>query len=215
MAITTFAELKTAIQNWSHRSDLDSVCGDFITLAESRFNDALRQLAMESDETLTLNSGSRTVAFPTGMRELKSLSIDKTSYREPLVQVSISALDDYIGTGDEPCAFAVTDQIEVDTAPSSNLTLIARVIKNHTGLSDSNTSNALLTSHPNVYLFGALSELYAYVQDADMQANYDMKFQEAVKLANRTAHRSRKNAKLTSDGIAGLVGYSSFDILRD
>ena len=42
MAITTYAELKTAIANWLNREDLTSVIPDFISLAEADFNRKLR-----------------------------------------------------------------------------------------------------------------------------------------------------------------------------
>ena len=38
MAITTYAELKTAVGDWLNRSDLDSVIPNFISLAEAQFN---------------------------------------------------------------------------------------------------------------------------------------------------------------------------------
>ena len=36
MAITTYAELKTAISNWLDRTDLDDRIPEFIALAEAR-----------------------------------------------------------------------------------------------------------------------------------------------------------------------------------
>ena len=42
MAISTFAELKTAAANWLDRSDLTDRIPEFIALAEARFNRILR-----------------------------------------------------------------------------------------------------------------------------------------------------------------------------
>lgn len=36
MAISTYAELKSAVADWLHRSDLDGVIPDFVALAEDR-----------------------------------------------------------------------------------------------------------------------------------------------------------------------------------
>jgi hypothetical protein len=52
MAITTFAELKTAIASWLDRSDLTSTIPDFITLFESVANRRLRVRQMEKTITL-------------------------------------------------------------------------------------------------------------------------------------------------------------------
>ena len=96
MAITTYAELKTALADWSHRADLTSKMGDFITLAESRFNDALKTKAMNAIEDLTAVVGSRFISFPTGMKKLNSLSLVVGTDWMPLEQVSARALDELI-----------------------------------------------------------------------------------------------------------------------
>ena len=41
MAISTYSELKTALTNWSKRTDLSTVLGDFIALAEARIQRSL------------------------------------------------------------------------------------------------------------------------------------------------------------------------------
>jgi hypothetical protein len=52
MAITTYAELKTAIASWLDRSDLTSTIPDFITLFEAVANRRLRVRQMEKTITL-------------------------------------------------------------------------------------------------------------------------------------------------------------------
>jgi len=54
MAISTFAELKTAAANWLDRSDLTDRIPEFIALAEARFNRILRIRAMETVSTAIL-----------------------------------------------------------------------------------------------------------------------------------------------------------------
>ena len=51
MAISTFAELKTAAANWLDRSDLTDRIPEFIALAEARFNRVLRIRDMETVST--------------------------------------------------------------------------------------------------------------------------------------------------------------------
>ena len=57
MSISTYLELKTAIQNWSKRSDTLSVIDDFIDLAESDIAVNLKVRSMEG--TATGSTGSR------------------------------------------------------------------------------------------------------------------------------------------------------------
>ena len=60
MAITTYAELQTAIANWLARDDLTTYLPDFITLFEAAANRRLRVRQMETTATLTPSSGSAT-----------------------------------------------------------------------------------------------------------------------------------------------------------
>jgi hypothetical protein len=48
MSVSTYAELKSAIASWLHRSDLTSVLSDFVTLSESKFNRRLRTRFQET-----------------------------------------------------------------------------------------------------------------------------------------------------------------------
>ena len=62
MAITTYAELQTAIGDWLNRADLDQKIPDFIRLAESTLNDVLRQADMVTQSTgVTITSGRATL----------------------------------------------------------------------------------------------------------------------------------------------------------
>lgn len=66
-------------------------------------------------------------------------------------------------------------------------------------LDEDNQTNAVLTSHPQLYLYGALVELYVWTMDAahrDEALNF---YQSEVKLINRDESRSRA-ASLASVG---------------
>ena len=56
MAITTYAELKTAIADFLNRDDLTSVSADFITLAEADINRRVRHWRMEKRSTAQLDT---------------------------------------------------------------------------------------------------------------------------------------------------------------
>ena len=51
MALTTYAELKTAIGDFLNRDDLTSVAPDFISLAEADINRRVRHWRMEGRAT--------------------------------------------------------------------------------------------------------------------------------------------------------------------
>ena len=84
MAITTYAELQTAVKNWSKRNDLDSIIPDFIRLAELRVNRNLRIRKMETRVTTnTVASqeyyGNPDVLVYASLIELNSYSANDTA----------------------------------------------------------------------------------------------------------------------------------------
>ena len=56
MALTTYAELKTAIGDFLNRDDLTSVAPDFITLAEADINRRVRHWRMEGRSTAQIDT---------------------------------------------------------------------------------------------------------------------------------------------------------------
>ena len=66
MAINTYSTLQTAVANWLDRDDLTARIPEFIALAETRINRALRIRAMETVSTaISTASGTREYALPT------------------------------------------------------------------------------------------------------------------------------------------------------
>ena len=86
MAITTYAELQTAIADWLNRADLDQKIPEFITLAESTLNDVLRASDMVTNSTVALTSGRATL--PADALELVYAQVADTP-TEPLEQVTL------------------------------------------------------------------------------------------------------------------------------
>src|SRR3954469_10493969 len=72
MAITTYAELQTAITNWLDRTDLSSRIPEFIALYESKVNRRLRVRQQITSTTLTPSSGS--ASLPSDFLEWKRVT---------------------------------------------------------------------------------------------------------------------------------------------
>ena len=56
MALVNYSDLKTNIAAWLNRTDLTTVIPDFITLAESSFNEEIRNRKMIKRATATIDS---------------------------------------------------------------------------------------------------------------------------------------------------------------
>ena len=90
-----------------------------------------------------------------------------------------------------PTFFSVTTQLEFDSTPDQAYTVEMQYIKKLAALSDSNTTNAILTNYPNIYLFGALWALFQDAMEADVAEYYYGKFLESIDGANASDQAGR------------------------
>lgn len=161
MSITTATELKTAIANWSNRDDLTARLDEFIALFEAGINRTLRVKGMEATMTsTTLTSGAANL--PTAFLAFKELRFDGASdyTLQPKSLEWIRAQDDTDGRDARYYAITSTQVVCWPTTGPVKGTYY-RSLPSLTGTS----SNWLLTAHPDIYLFGALTELAVYIQD--------------------------------------------------
>lgn len=163
MALTTYAELLTAVANWCHRDDTaftDRV-PEFVKLAEARFNRSLRTTDMqETFASTALSSGA--ASLPTGFLAWTELRLDgDVDYTlQPKSLEWIRAQDD-TNTGDAKY-FAVTGSQVICWPPAGSIK--GTYYKEISDL-QTNSTNWLLTSHPDLYLFATLVESALFTQD--------------------------------------------------
>jgi hypothetical protein len=163
MAISTYAELLTAVANWAHRDDTgftDRV-PEFIKLAEARFNRVLRTTDMEETLASTaLSSGA--ASLPTGFLAFKELRFDgEVDYTLQPKPLEFIRAQDNTASGDA-MYFAVTGSQVVCWPPTGPIA--GTYYKTISNLQD-NSTNWLLTAHPDLYLFAVLAESALYTQD--------------------------------------------------
>jgi hypothetical protein len=163
MAISTYAELLTAIENWAHRDDTSFTARipEFIKLAEARFNRVLRTTDMEETLASTaLSSGA--ASLPAGFLAFKELRFNGsvTYTLQPKALEWIRAQDN-TSAGDAEY-FAVTGSQVVCWPPTGPIA--GTYYKTISNLQD-NSTNWLLTAHPDLYLFAVLTESALFTQD--------------------------------------------------
>ena len=183
MAIGTFAELKTAAANWLDRSDLTDRIPEFIVLAEARFNRVLRIRDMETISTaISTTAGTREYDLPTGfvqMREfhLTTDPITPLSYITPEIMSRIWAGS----TRGKPEVFTViADKVRLGPNPDATYTTSMLYYKKITALSDSATTNDMLTNNPDVYLYGTLLEATPFIMQDERVGLWLAAFEKAV-----------------------------------
>ena len=158
MALTSYSTLKTAVANWLNRSDLtDEIADDFIALTEADFNSKLRVRKMVTQSTITIDS--ETEALPTGFLQVRDFYILRGSTKYPLRYMTPSQMDQVKGTSVTgiPQAYTILgDTFRFTPKPDSTYTGYINYYKKFDALSDTNTTNFILTDHPAIYLYGSL-----------------------------------------------------------
>lgn len=189
MALNNYANLRQSIKDWSHRDDLSNdLIDDFILIAEtemySNTEAQIRIRDMISTQTSSTGTGDRFQALPTGFLEMRSFRFTVSTnqwfeidYKTPKQMMVRS------GTG-LPAYYTLTSQIEYDIEPDQDYTTDIIYYGKLTGLSAANTTNAILTRFPQVYLYGCLWAMNQWTQDEMEEAKYYAKFIKALAGAN-------------------------------
>lgn len=166
MAITTYSELKAAVSNWLNRDDLDSVVPDFISLAETQFNRTIRHRKMV--ERLSLTVDGPYVAIPADWLQTIRFQLNTTPVTPLLYVTPEQALEEeqVYSQSQQPLFFTVVgDNFQVVPSPDANYDAELMYYASVLPLSDSNTSNWLLTENPDLYLYGALIQSAPYLKE--------------------------------------------------
>jgi hypothetical protein len=169
MAITTYAELKTAVATWLDRSDLDSYIDDFIKLGEAYLMhgggrcEPLRVRDMEGKATLSPTSNVYTL--PSDFLSAKSVTA-LTSPRRPLAFTSASGADTLYPSrlSGYPDHYMMIGN-ELTALPYTTADIEIVYYKTLEGLSDSNTSNWLLVKNPDLYLRVVQMQAAEFIKD--------------------------------------------------
>ena len=193
MAISTYAELQTAIANFAARTDLGAQIPDFIKMAEARMSRELETRSQEKRAQATLTAGNEYISLPQDMREIREVKLN-TSPLTVLEYKSPAQIDkDHSTTGNsKPRAFCVIgDELKLRPIPDSAYVAEIVYVGDIEALSATQTTNNILTRHPDAYLSGSLVELYTYLMDEQRAQVYDQKFSRAIEEIKRDEDRSQ------------------------
>lgn len=192
MALTTYTELKTAIADFLNRDDLTAAIPTFISLAESQINRDVRHWKMENRATATIDSQYltrpsdwvETIRFhitSDGTRTLDLLSAQAMSDKRQGAE-DVTGIPRYYRHSE--------NQFELFPSPSGPYESELLYYQKVPALSDSNTSNWLLTDHPDVYLYGALTHSAPYLAEDERVAIWVQIYSAAVARVNQTSEDS-------------------------
>jgi hypothetical protein len=189
MAITTNAELETAVGNWLHRSDLTAIIPDLVMLGEKRIFREVRTRDMESALSVTIASG--VAALPADFVELKHAYIDGTPIRTLEIRPADWIYKKFTtrSSDSKPNTVAVEgSNLIFGPYPDSAYTVKGIYYKRLTAVSSS--ANALFTKNPDLYLWAALAEAAPYLKNDARALVWVAKYDAAIKAINEEDKRS-------------------------
>ena len=207
MAINTYATLQTAVANWLDRSDLTDRIPEFISLSEARMNRTLRlSMMLNVDETTlggaaTLVAGTRDYDLPSGYLQmvdfhLRTSPITTLSYLTPENMNRMWAGSQ----GGKPLAYTIfadnstgtpIKKVRLGPSPASAYDYSIMFYKKIDALSDSNTTEQMLTDNPDIYLYGALLEAEPFLMNDQRVQLWATAFQESVRALQEQDNKDR------------------------
>ncbi len=209
MALSTFSELKSAVANYLNRDDLTSVIPDFITLTENRINRELRARANVSRVTTTTTSGTDIYDVPADLIELRSVSKVGTSSTTALSYVTPeSGTREYGGiVNGSPRAYSsLGKSIKIIPTPDAAYTIELIYYNKLNNLSDSVTTNNILSEFPSLYLYGACLEGAIFLNDSGEIQRFDSIFTRTLTEIQESEEKSRYGGNVMTMTVQGDPG---------
>lgn len=190
MALTTYAELKTALATWTRRADISTYADDLITIAEGRVFKEVRSREMETALSVAISAG--VAAVPADYTDLKFAYIDGTPIRNlQRKDPSWIYLTYPLRSSQAKPSFIARDvsSFIFGPYPDSNYTVKGTYYKELTALSSS--VNDLYTNNPDIYLSASLAEAFRFLRNDNMLKYWEGKY-ESIRDNISTQYRAEK-----------------------
>lgn len=192
MAITTYSELQTALSDRIAFSGFTAgQLQECIALAEAEMQRTLDTLDMVT-QNASFSIASEYVSTPTGLLEVRDFYLN-TDPKTILLSKSAGDLTNLYNTGSgKPKFYSIQGaQFRFGPVPDGTYTATLTYLAKFTPLDGVNTTNWLLTAHPDVYLHGSLKHAGIRLQDPDKTSGYATLFQAGLDAINRQAQKAR------------------------
>lgn len=201
MAISTYAELQTAVGNWLHEDTLTTIIPDFITIGEATLNRKLRLRDMEATASVNTNTTTRYATLPADFSEIIDLTIFDEGYPQVINNIPLAQINSYDQSQTcRPVAYAISSNIIYSHISDQVYTATLRYYSKLDIATD--TTNFLLTSYPDIYLYSALVAAAPYIHDDGRISTWATLLNTAIGEVNRLDGRNRSKSNLVID--AGL-----------
>ena len=209
MPLSSYSDLKTAIQNWStltgtaytdRADEIIGLCEQRIFYGDETLDvEPLQIRAMEGTSDLTISS--QTTALPTGFLSSRGLYLNTNTKGSLPFFTPDRFWESVVGaqsTTGEPQIYTIEGD-NVIVAPSPDATYTGKLLAytKLTGLSSGNTTNWIILNAPSVYLYGCLLEQAIFDNNDNEMKKQAGLFAGAINALNRQDKKSRYGSSLT------------------
>jgi hypothetical protein len=215
MPFSNYSELKTFLTDMMVRSDLSGNTGDFIALAEARLNREIP--AVETDVTLTgtLDSRRIDVSANSVVSGIALFLVDTDGDEIELTQRSDGSFP-YTDTSDQPKFWAMdsTSYIDFDCPLDQAYTFRFRIRQRY-ALSDSATTNWLLTYHPDIYIAASLIWGGGYIKDFEYAGIFNSSLMAGIESVKHVIMEQNRGVLTVDPALTSVGRYTYSNWLND
>ena len=208
MALATYDDLITSLLKWGKRKDtaVKSLLPDFIFLAETEmYNNEAWQLEIRDMETITVSTTTgKLISLPDGFEKFRSVKLETGAGLSPVKYQAPEQLRSQTSTGQPRFFTIIGNQIEFERTPDSTYNIQFQYYKKPDPITEANQTNSVLTNHPNIYLYGALHQLFLWSEDDDEMTKYFAKMQSSIRGANKAAKKARYGPAPSMGDLGGV-----------
>lgn len=215
MAFSTFAELKTALSDWMHRSDVSGNVADWITLAEARLNRELNPV--EEEATLTGVVGSRVIDVSSlSIVEPMALYLTQTGSSDEVLLTKRGTFP-YDSTSNEPEFWAYdSDDSEINLNRPCDAAYSFRFqYRERFTLSDTATTNWLLTNYPDIYLASCIVWGGMYLGDVEKAAAFEVVLQSGIPAVRNIIAQQHRSQAIVDPALTRIGNREFYDYTYD
>tara|TARA_S200002703_G_scaffold91796_1_gene79280 strand:+ start:4938 stop:5453 length:516 start_codon:yes stop_codon:yes gene_type:complete len=157
----------------------------------------------------TTTAGQAFYDFPSDLIELRNITYDNNSQSHALRYLSPESVSREYGTAvsGQPRAYTnLGNDLKLVPSPDAAYSISINYYSQLRSLSDSVTTNDVLTQYPSLYLFGACLEGAIYLNDTDQTNRFGSVFQKALDDVQRAEEAARYSGTVMTTSIQGDPG---------
>jgi hypothetical protein len=193
LPLATYSDLKAEIASWLRRDDLAAEIPSFIALVEAQMNRRLRVRPMAARASQTW--AAEYADLPADFLVERELKLTANGAVHPLTYLTAEQMDGRTVLTGRPRFYALYGtQLRLSPAPDASYAGEMVYLQAIPALSDAEPSNWLLQSHPDAYLYGALTQSAPYLRADERLQTWGVLFTTVladIEAADRTGTAAR------------------------